>query len=202
MKSFQQSKGNYTCLSIDTRLIDKPFSSYKMLAVNKMAKYLECNSVSVILDGEEYYFNKSKYNTHKQCYINQLPLNFDVICMIKDFLYYGSIETKKRYLQSQIDDQIYRMYIHREYKYDSEGNHIYSYQDTRIESTCIELYICCTCGNYKQNWQNSICPKVVCTCVVAPIYSAHVLDDDREHMSYYPDMGYDSEYGPPSDDDM
>ena len=40
MKSFQQSKGNYTRLSIDIRLIYKPFSSYKMLAVNKMSNHI------------------------------------------------------------------------------------------------------------------------------------------------------------------
>ena len=173
-----------------------------MLAVNKMSKYLECNPVSVLLDDEEIYFKKSNYNTHKQCYINKLPLNFDVICMIKDFLYYGSIETKIDYCKYLIKEKIQYMFIHREYKYDFEGNHIYHYYDGRIDRTHINLYICSTCGNCKQNWQNSICPKLVCRCFVAPIYAAHVLDDDRDDAYYYPDMGYDSEYGPPSDDDM
>ena len=71
-----------------------------MTSVNAMAKYLECKKVSVILDGEEIYFTKSNYNTHKQCYINKLPLNFDVICIIKDFLYYGSIEIKIDYCKN------------------------------------------------------------------------------------------------------
>lgn len=172
------------------------------MAVNKMAKYLECKQVSVILDGEEYYFTKSNYNTHMQCYINMLPLNFDVICIIKDFLYYGSIEIKIDYCKNIINDKINYMMIHREEKYDFDGNRIYNNVVKRVDNTRTELYICSACGNYKQNWQNNISLKLGCRCIVPPIYAAHVLDDDRDNIDDYPDMGYDSEYGPPSDDDM
>ena len=172
-----------------------------MTNVNGIAKYLECKKVSVILDEEEIYFTKSNYNTHKQCYINQLPLNFDVICIIKDFLYYGSVEIKIDYCKFIINDKIDYMMIHREEKYDIEGNHIYNNVVKRVDNTRTELYICSTCGNYKPNWRNTICPKLRCGCFVPPIYAAHVLDDDREDTDFYPDMGYDPDYEPLSDDE-
>lgn len=157
-----------------------------------MDRYLERYPLTVIdPNGDELTYTKDVSVVHAQCYINMLPLHFDVICVIKEFLYYGGMEIKINMCRDMITQQIYNMNIYREINCDINWRYISRFQSRIIENMQMNSTICVKCGNYQHLDRAdfaSFSNKTTCNCLIPFTDNYIIEDDDRVQLLHGDDI--------------
>ena len=156
------------------------------MTLSNMDKYLQRSPMRITLletEGEfDLTYFKPDKDVHKQICINNFPLNYDVICIIKDYLYYSGIEIKVRKYKQYIDRTISNMWIRQTAYCDSAAYPLHISLAKEAETSQFQYSVCFTCGDYTtlgtfDQYTNAWCE---CDDVHHDVYEfASEIDDDR-----------------------
>jgi hypothetical protein len=159
--------------------MDKYLQTQPLKVISAYQYIDDINELCTQITYDEYC--KSALDVHNQCYINNLPLNYDVICLIKDFLYIDGNEVKTKQYKLYLKLCFYHMIIG-DTEYSNRDTHIeeYTLKEKEIEGNQFACIMCNTCGNYKQ--LQSISRYAICVCeqpLPHMVYVSKYLEDNR-----------------------